>query len=175
MIRHGFIRSKDEIKFLILYSLTFVSFPVDFDKILDICTWCDEGFDYFQFNEAFLELIPSEHIHKQIIDGAEFYKTTEKGIATSKAFETKLPASVKELANISALRVTKEIRRDACIETTTTMRSDNDFVVTMKMEDIFSLDFMVVSKTQASLLERQFKRNAEKIYNDILHSLTKEF
>lgn len=172
MKRYGFIRTKDEIKFLILYSLNFITFPINYDKILDICTWCDDGFDYFQFNEAFLELIESNHLDK---NSDETFLITEKGINTAKAFENKLPVSVKELANISALRVKKEILREACIETSTVKKNEHDYIVTMKMEDIFSIDFMVVSQTQANLLERQFKKNAEKIYNDVLNSLTKEY
>ena len=175
MKRHGFIRLKDEIKFLILYSLSFVDFYLTFDNILDICTWCDDGFDYFEFNEAFLELSSSGHIQKDTNQTEDLFKISEKGIKTSKEFETRLPLSVRELANISALRVTKEIRRNACIDTLTTKRSDHDYVVTMTMDDIFSMDFMVVSQLQASLLENQFRKNAEKIYNDILNSLIKDY
>lgn len=173
MLRRGFIRSIDEIKYLILYSLTFVKFPITFERILDICTWCDDGFDYFELNQAFLELNQSNHLEKISIEDKDHFTITEKGIATANAFEKKLPVSVRELANISALRVTREIRRDACIETSTVKRGEHDYVVNMKMEDIFSLDFMVPSTTQASILELQFKQYAELIYNDILNSLTK--
>lgn len=176
MIRHGFIRSKDEIKFLILYSLSFVKFPINFDNILDVCTWCDDGFDYFEFNIAFNELVASHHIEEFTDEAVKTYIITRKGIDTSIAFENKLPVSIKELANISALRVTRTIRRDSCISASTARReAENDFVVTLKMDDIFALDFMVVSESQANLLEMQFKQNAEKIYSDILYSLTKDY
>ncbi|MFI3115476.1 MAG: DUF4364 family protein [Clostridia bacterium] len=175
MLRRGFIRSKDDIKFLILFSLTFVNFPINWDRILDICTWCDEGFDYFEFNDAFLELIKSEHLEKHIDNNHEFFIITQKGIDTANAFEKRLPVSIRELASISALRVTREIRREACIVTKTTKRAENDYVVTMEMEDIFSIDFTVVSESQGKILEMQFKENAEKIYNDLLNSLVKNY
>ena len=38
MIRYGFIRTKDEIKFLILTGMTYLPFPVSYDAIVDICT-----------------------------------------------------------------------------------------------------------------------------------------
>ena len=44
MIRYGFIRTKDEIKFLILTCMTYLPVPVSFDSVVDICTWCVEGF-----------------------------------------------------------------------------------------------------------------------------------
>lgn len=175
MIRYGFIRGKDDIKFLVLYSLTFINFEMTFENIIDICTWCDDGFDYFEFNEAFLELIESKHLDKSKKDDEDVFLITEKGIKTAKEFESRLPISIKERANISALRVKKEIRRNACISTKITKRDEADYVVTMQMEDIFSMDFMVVSENQGRMIEKQFKNYAEKIYDDILNSLIKEY
>lgn len=175
MKRYGFIRTKDDIKFLILYSLAFVKFPINSNNVVDICTWCDDGFDYFEFNEAFLELLESEHLSKELINSEDMFSITQKGIDTSKAFEAKLPQSVKERANVSALRVTKAVRRDACIETSTKKCDENDFIVSMKMQDVFSLDFAVVSHEQGTMLETHFKKHAEKIYDAILDSLTNDF
>lgn len=172
MERYGFIRGKDDIKFLILNSLSYIKFYIDFDNIYDICTWCDEGFDYFEFNEAFLELVESNHLEEN--DNNQFL-ITEKGLLTAKEFENRLPASVKDIVNMSALRVTKEIRRNTHIKAKTTKISDVDYVVNMEMEDVFSLNFNVTSHDQAALIESQFKKNAEKIYDDILNSLIKEY
>ncbi len=169
MERFGFIRNKDDIKFLILYSLTFIKFPITFDNIYDVCTWCDEGFNYFEFNEAFLELISSNHLDK--VD--EKFQITEKGIKTAEEFNSRLPASVKDIVHISALRVIREIHRTTHIKTKTTKISDTDYVASLEMEGVFSLNFNVASPEQGILLESHFKKNAEKIYDDFLNSLTK--
>ena len=78
MIRYGFIRTKDEIKFLILTCMTYLPFPVSFDSVVDICTWCDEGFGYFELSEAFSELQDSSHIEKAMENQTEVFSITQK-------------------------------------------------------------------------------------------------
>lgn len=173
MIRYGFIRTKDEIKFLILTCMTYLPFPVSFESVVDICTWCDEGFGYFELSEAFSELQHSNHIGKTMDGKTEVFSITQKGRDTAQAFQNRLPYTVREAAEISALRVIRKIRRDAQIFTSTEKRADKDYVVEMKMEDVFSIRMNVVSPTQASLLESSFKKNAESIYQDLLSALTK--
>lgn len=174
MVRYGFIRSKEEIKFLILTCMTYLTFPVNYEAIVDICTWCDDGFGYFELTEAFSELTKTGHVLTE--DGPEkVYFVTEKGRETAKIFEDRLPFTVREAAQISAMRVVRKIRRDAQIISNVVCNGEKDFVVELTMEDVFSLKMNVVSKNQASMLEHNFKKNAEKIYNGILNALTKNY
>lgn len=173
MIRYGFIRTKDEIKFLILTCMTYLPFPVSFESVVDICTWCDEGFGYFELSEAFSELQQSSHIEKAMDDKTEVFSITQKGRDTAQAFQNRLPYTVREAAEMSALRVIRKIRRDAQISTKTEKCADTDYIVEMTMQGVFSIRMNVVSQSQAALLERSFKKNAEAIYQDLLSSLTK--
>lgn len=173
MIRYGFIRTKDEIKFLILTCMTYLPFPVSFDSVVDICTWCDEGFGYFELSEAFSELQDSSHIEKTLDDKTEVFSITQKGRETAQAFQNRLPYTVREAAEMSALRVIRRIRRDAQISTQTEKYGDKDYVVELNMQDVFSIRMNVVSQSQASLLESNFKKHAEAIYQDLLSTLTK--
>ena len=91
MIRYGFIRTKDEIKFLILTCMTYLPFPVSFDSVVDICTWCDEGFGYFELSEAFSELQDSSHIEKAMDNQTEVFSITQKGRETAQAFQNRRP------------------------------------------------------------------------------------
>ncbi|MCD8356645.1 MAG: DUF4364 family protein [Clostridia bacterium] len=173
MIRYGFIRTKDEIKFLILTCMTYLPFPVSFDSVVDICTWCDEGFGYFELSEAFSELQDSSHIEKTLNCKTEVFSITQKGRETAQAFQNRLPYTVREAAEISALRVIRQIRRDAQISTQTEKCGDKDYIVELNMQDVFSIRMNVVSQSQASLLESNFKKHAEAIYQDLLSTLTK--
>ena len=76
MVRYGFIRTKDEIKFLILTGMSYLPFPVSYDAIVDICTWCDDGFGYFELSEAFSELLDSSHIDRIAGDSEELFSIT---------------------------------------------------------------------------------------------------
>ena len=169
MVRYGFIHTKEEIKFLILYAMGFLTEPVSFDAVVDICTWCDEGFGYFELSEAFHELVDTGHLSEE--KGESLFSITGLGREAAAVFEKNLPFTVREAAQKSALRVVRKQRRDAAIRTSVTEVSENDLIVTLSMEDVISLDMHVVSHAQASLLEKNFKANAERIYQTILNAL----
>ncbi len=175
MIRYGFIRTKDEIKFLILTCMTDLPFPVSYEAIVDICTWCDDGFGYFELSEAFSELQASNHIEKSVEDGAELFSITQKGRDTAQAFQNRLPYTVREAAALSALRVVRKIRRDAKVMSRTEQIGENDYIVELTMEDVFSVRMNVVNPQQASLLETNFKKHAEIMYQELLALLTKKY
>lgn len=172
MARHGFIRTKEEIKFLILYATGFLPFPVDLESIVDLCTWCDDGFGFFELKEAFDEMLDTAHM-TQPVPGS--YAITDKGRETMVLFERNLPFTVREAAQKSALRVVQQLRRDAAIVTHVEQKAENDLVVTMEMQDVFSLQMNVVSRGQASLLERSFRAHAEQIYQVLLRAVTEDY
>lgn len=175
MVRFGFIRTKEEIKFLVLICMTYLTFPVNYESLVDICTWCDDGFGYFELTEAFTELLETGHVLEENNASEKLYTITEKGKETAKIFEDRLPFTVREAAQISALRVIRKIRRDAQLLTHVLCRGDKDLIVSLTMEDIFKIEMNVVSRSQASMLEHNFKKHAEKIYNGILTALTKNY
>lgn len=172
MPRYGFIHTKEEIKFLILYSMGYLPFPVSFEAIVDITTWCDGGFGFFELKEAFDELPATGHIREV---RPALYEITDKGREAAELFADKLPHSVREAAQRSALRVVQQIRRDAAITTSVKTVAEHDLVVDMDMEGVFSLQMHVVSQAQATLLERTFQKNAEKIYDILLDAVTRDY
>lgn len=175
MVRYGFIHSKEDIKFLVLFAMDLLPFPVDFSTIVDLTTWCDEGFGYFELSEAFYEMIPTGHIEEHADESGSQYAITEKGRETVRVFEKQIPFPVREAAQRSAIRVVRQIRRDAAIRTDVTERSANDLTVRMEMDQVFAIEMDVVNRSQASLLERTFKANAESIYQTLLSALTANY
>lgn len=175
LARYGFIRTKEDIKFLVLYAMQFLDFPVTFESVVDICTWCDDGFNYFELQEAFREMVETGHIADAPSDGEPLYVITEDGCEAARLFEGNLPYTVREAAQASALRVVRQLRRDAALSTAVEKRADNDLIVQLSMQDVFSLRMNVVSRAQASMLERNFRKNAEKIYNVLLDALIRAY
>ncbi|MCI7124728.1 MAG: DUF4364 family protein [Agathobaculum sp.] len=172
MVRYGFIHSKEDIKFLVLFAMDLLPFPVTFSTVVDLTTWCDEGFGYFELSEAFYEMLPTGHIEEHRDGGEALYSITEKGREATRIFEKQLPAPVRQAAQRSALRVVRQIRRDAAIHTTVTERAANDLTIRMEMDQVFAIEMNVVSRAQSSMLERAFKANAETIYQTLLSALT---
>lgn len=175
MVRHGFIHSKEDIKFLILFAMDQLPFPVSFNAVVDLTTWCDEGFGYFELSEAFYEMVPTGHIEEIPGDGEPAYRITDKGREAIRVFEKQLPYPVREAAQRSALRVVRQIRRDAAIHTSVTERAANDLTVRMEMEQVFAIEMDVVSRGQAAMLERTFKNNAEAIHQTLLAAMTADY
>ena len=175
MVRYGFIHSKEDIKFLILFAMDLLPFPVSFSTVVDLTTWCDEGFGYFELSEAFYEMVPTGHIEERTGGDDTLYSITDKGREAIRVFEKQLPYPVREAAQRSALRVVLQIRRDAAIHTSVTERAANDLTVRMEMEQVFAVEMDVVSRAQASMLEHTFKANAEAIYQTLLSAMTADY
>lgn len=175
MVRYGFIHSKEDIKFLVLFAMDQLPFPVDFSTIVDLTTWCDDGFGYFELSEAFYEMVPTGHIEAENADGEPVYRITEKGRETVHLFEKQIPYPVRDAAQRSAIRVVRQIRRDAAIRTSVAEHAQNDLLVRMDMDQVFAIEMNVVNRSQASMLERTFKANAEKIYQILLSALTANY
>ena len=126
MVRYGFIHTKEDIKFLVLFAMDLLPFPVSFSTIVDLTTWCDEGFGYFELSEAFYEMVPTGHIEEIPDEGETLYAITEKGREATRIFEKQLPYPVREPH--SALRCVSSARsgRDAGIHTAVTEHGPND-------------------------------------------------
>lgn len=102
MVRYGFIHSKEDIKFLILFAMDLLPFPVSFSTVVDLTTWCDEGFGYFELSEAFYEMVPTGHIEERTGGDDTLYSITDKGREAIRVFEKQLPYPVREAAQRSA-------------------------------------------------------------------------
>ena len=176
--RRGFIREKDDIKFLILYVMTFLREGVSFADLADM-VMCDDAFGYFEYAECANELVESAHIRTEDTTQGVLYYITEKGTKTAEAFEKRLPSVVREAAQRSAVRVVRRNRRDATIVCKDKVRDDGTSAVELAVVDgdvpIFALEVMVLTEKQSELFRENFKLHAEKIYDGILDVLLADY
>jgi len=178
MKRVGFIREKNDIKFLILYCMKFLREPISLENLADIAL-CDGGFGYFEYAEAVGELVQSGHIAEDNSSGSRMLTITALGMDTAAAFERQLPISVRESARKSAARVVREIYRSAAIQSETIQRTDGTRAVRIAFVDaqtpVFQLELIVLSEEQAQLIRKNFHENAEKIYDGVLSALFNDY
>ena len=170
MEQHGFIQDMLDVKVLILFVMAKLSYPVSLQKIYELC-YQDDKLSYFDVSVAVPQMVQSGHL-EQLPD--ETYRITDKGREATRIFEKQLPYPVREAAQRSALRVVRQIRRDAAIHTSVTEHGEHDLTVRMEMEQVFAIEMAVVSHEQATMLERTFKANAEAIYQKLLGVMTQE-
>lgn len=172
---HGYLRDKTEIKYFILYAMNELPFPISEPDLLDLCL-IDEAFGYFEFSEAFSELLKTGHVQQERTEqGDVTYHITPKGRNAAEIFEGELRKSVRDKAQAAVIRVVRKIRRNSSIKTATSENSDGTFNVHLSITDqeapVIALDIMVMNKRQSALLEENFKQDAETIYGEILRIL----
>ena len=178
MKRVGFIHEKDDVKFLILYCMTFLDEPVTMANLADM-TMCDSAFGYFEFADAAAELVKSGHIHEEQRGDDFYYELTFKGRATAEVFQKELPTPVREAARRSAARVVRALRRDASIRTSVVTRKDGTKAARMAFMDddvpVFGFELMVLDEEQGKLFTRNFRDHAEEIYKEIVSVLLADY
>jgi len=172
MDRFGFIHEKLDIKILILFILRRLPGFVDPETLGELCQ-CDDGIGYFDYSDCLSELVESGHI-EQSEDG---YKITEKGARNADTVGNSLPYSVRSKALKLIIPVEERLSREAMI----VAKHDNGpdgCTVHLAMSDgkgeIISLKLLCAGDEQAKVIEKNFKRNAEKCYQRILELLTEE-
>lgn len=172
--RLGFIHEELDIKVLILFILRRLPEPVLHETLSDIILLCDSAIGYFEFTECIADLIRTEHI----TESKGKYIITDKGRQNGEVTESGLPYSVRIRAEQAATTLAHIQRRSALITATHEMRRRGGYTVKLAMSDgigpIISLEILAGNDKQAMILEKNFKKNAESIYNKIINILTDE-
>lgn len=159
----GFIRTKVEIKILILYILNRLPRPIDITMLAELAL-CDEGVNYFDFTEALSELIETQNVVK--LD--DKYMITAKGIANGSEIESSLPYTVRLDADKSTMKLSRILKRSAMIEASHIEKDDGSCLVSLSLSDgigsLMKLDILAGSREQAEAMEKRFKASAEDLY-----------
>lgn len=173
MARFGFIHDKLDIKFLVLYLMARAAAPIDFATLTGL-TMCDDGVDYFEFAEAVSELVATEHLSTE--NGQ--YTITEKGRKNGGICESSLPYSIREKCDRNLARLNSELRRSAQVCAEILPRHDGAFTLRLALDDddgnLFTLELLTASETQAEHLAGRFRAHPEQIYNGVLGVLLTE-
>jgi hypothetical protein len=132
-------------------------------------TMCDDGINYFDFASCVAELAETEHLR---INDAGKYSLTDKGRRNGEITENNLPYSVRMKAEESCAVLRADMSRNALIKTVHKNNGDGSVTVTLALSDgigeIASIKLFAASEDQALDLEKGFRKNAEKIYNELI-------
>lgn len=168
MQRHGFIHSMMDVKVLILYVTARVQFPVDEQKIYELC-YQDECLSYFDVCEAIPQMVESGHLECRA-DGN--YIITEKGRETSAVVEDSLAYPVAQRAKKAVDQFNRQVKRSGLVRAETLERANGDYSVIMGLDDelgsLMTLELMAPSRQQANKLASIFRDHAEEIFQTIM-------
>ncbi len=175
MADYGFIREKIDIKFLILFVMSNLECAVSFDDVVEMAM-VDSAMNYFDVSDAFYEMVDSGHVAQ--VDEFRFV-ITEKGRGVLPGYEMRLPASVRRDAQKAIMRTVARLKRESMITVYTEKEPSGQLMTTLKMCDdkgeIMRLSLLVVNPKLGTILETNFKANAELIYNGVLNAVLRDY
>jgi len=173
MTNPGYIQTDLDLKFLVLYIMNRVAAPVSPDQLLELCL-CDEGVNYFNFQQAAAHLVETEHLTLE----EERYAITEKGRRNCQICAETLPFSVRRRCDENLLAVNEQLRRDAQIRGELLPREDSTFTVRLALDDdagnLFTLELLTPSEEQGKALIDRFKTGPELMYSKLTDLLFSE-
>lgn len=171
MQRLGFIHDMLDVKVLILFVTSRVSYPLSMQEVYELC-YQDECLSYFDVCTALPEMVKSGHLKQ---DENEKYIITEKGKADGALTEDSIAYTVKQRAENAVARFNRQMRRSSFVKTQVVPRETGDFSVIMGLDDevsnLMTLELVAPNQRQAVRLGKLFEKKAEIIYNLIMSEL----
>ena len=174
---YGFIRSEQQIKSLILFGMSLMPVSVTETDLLQVIS-VDEGFTYLDFAPAFQDLLENKLISSLPGSGETRYILSAEGAGLVQVLKSDLPASVRDRAEASAVSTMRRIARDSDIVTRHEDNGDGSYQVQMQVLDrgrvAMGVELRVGSLRQCSMLENNFRKNAEKLFAGITDLLLQD-
>lgn len=174
MQRLGFIHDMMDVKVLILFVMSRVSYPVDLQQLYELC-YQDDCLSYFDVCTAVPEMVASGHLKK--VEG-DSYEITEKGRDHCALTEDSIAYTVRQRSENAVARFNRQLRRSSFVKTQILPRQSGDFSVIMALDDeqgnLMTLELMAPNQRQAVRLSKLFEKKAEEIYNLTMASLLDE-
>ena len=174
MQRLGFIHDMLDVKVLILFVMSRVSYPVTNGEIYELC-YQDDCLSYFDVCTAIPEMVKSGHL-KEVED--ERFVITEKGRADGSLTEDSIAFTVKQRAENAVAKYNRQIRRSSFVKTQVIPRDTGDFSVIMSLDDemgnLMTLELAAPDQRQAVRLGKLFEKRAEMVYDLTMAELLDE-
>ncbi len=166
-----------ENKVLILYVLSKVGKPISNDSLLNLVLTITD-MNYFYFQQFLLDLIENKYIITFPKDNKNFYDITDLGKETLKLTQDIIPGIIKLRVDSNFKSEIDNFNNEHSIIAEYTPQSEDNFMVTCKMidnnETIFELKTFAGSRNQAKEIADNWKNNADKIYPQIIDTITKK-
>ena len=171
MAQYGFIRTKNEIKFLILYIAARIIEPLPLEGMQEL-TMCDEGIDYFAFSECLNDLVRTDHLR---LTEQGTYGITPKGLKNSRICESSLPYSIRVRTDKNVAEYNRKLLRRSQVRGSVVPRNDGTYTVELSLDDdlssVMRLQLMVASEEMAKDLAERFQKNPEQLYTSLITTL----
>ncbi len=165
MQRLGFIHDMMDVKVLILFVASRISYPADIQQLYELC-FQDDCLSYFDVCTAVPEMVESGHM-KELPE--KRYEITEKGREAGSLTEDSIAYSVKQRAENAIARFNRQLRRSSFVKTQVIPRENGECSVLLSLDDevsnLMTLELAAPNMRQAVRLGKLFEKKAEQIYS----------
>lgn len=169
----GFIHGELDIKILILFVLRRLPSPVKGQELSELCS-CDTGIGWFDYAHCLVGLVETRHVEE--LPGGR-YVITDKGRRNGETAESSLPWSVRSKAERLLSPVAERMRRENLIKTSHESAGEG-VVVSLSLSDgkgeLASLRLLAADEAQALTIEKNFRRDAEGFYGELMEKLSEK-
>ncbi|MGI6577460.1 MAG: DUF4364 family protein [Eubacteriales bacterium] len=170
-LRRSLIRDELEIKTYILFILKHFYEPVPLEVLNDLSL--ERVSSYFEFMDALHDLMSSGMVESS--EPSHSYMITVKGRYMLQAVEKSLRSSTRRHISEEIESIIAKNRRDSAI--TTNVRQEGDsYNIEMSLDadhgPILKLELRASDKNSADKLAASFRAKAEKVYLNIIDTLT---
>ena len=154
-----------------------IGYAVPYDKLNDTVT-VDGAVNYFGFAECFSELVETNNVITEELDGKQAFKITEQGINVIDTLEDSLSKGTRRTALAAATRLTSFEKRGASVTHSAVELPDGryklSFVVKEHNEEIFSLSLNIETRNQLNTIRNNLDKNPDGVYKCIMAMLSGE-
>ncbi len=167
-----------ENKVLIMYLLNQVHKPITNDNLFKLVLSAVD-MNYFYYQQFLLDLISAGFITSYQKEDQTLYMLTPHGQNTLDLTLDILPGIIKLKADTNLKPLLDNIENEHSIIAEFTPRSEDNYIVTCKImennETVFEIKTFAGSRDEAKRIVDNWKSNAEKIYPNLLETLTKKY
>ena len=169
------LKSLTEIKIFLLFLLDNIRYPIEYTTLTRIIS--DNVPELtFDYEQSLSELVDSEHLLFDEIDGERYYMISDSGRLIAAELYDRLDPSFREESIKSAAKHISLTKSNAEIQAQINELPDKRFSVSLKSSDkageLFSISLCVNSRAQAENIVSNFKRNPDNVYRGMLFCVT---
>ncbi len=171
-MENGALYKIEDVKILIIYTLTQINKPIPTRFLIDMFLNTDVV-DYFTLSNALTDLASTGHIAEDKSEGITVL--TRLGYEGAAELYTQLPIYVRERAVKGAVGLLAKVERESGV-TTKTSYNDNKYVTSCTLNDgedmLIKIDLSIPTMEMAREIENKFKEKSAEIYKTVIEMLS---
>ncbi len=172
MMENGALYKLEEVKILVIYTLTQINRPIPTKYLLDMFLNTDVV-DYFTLSMALTDLKATGHIIEDSNEGITVL--TRLGYEGAAELYTQLPIYVRERAVKGAVGLLAKVEREAGVYTKTDY-DNNKYITTCMLKEgedvLIKMELTMPSLEMAREIENKFKERSAEIYRIVIEKLS---